>query len=30
MSEYADANDVSYEYDIAKQYAGYMLQEIQS
>ena len=30
MSEYTDANDVSYEYDIAKQYAGYMLQEIQS
>ena len=30
MSEYADANDVSYEYDIAKQYAGYMLQEIHS
>ena len=29
LSEYADANDVSYDYELAKQYARYMIQEIQ-
>ena len=28
MAEYADAREVSYDYEIAKQYAEYMLQEI--
>ncbi|SHH58597.1 streptomycin 3-adenylyltransferase [Butyrivibrio fibrisolvens DSM 3071] len=29
MAEYADAREVSYDYEIAKQYAEYMLQAIQ-
>ena len=30
MAEYADAREVSYDYEIAKQYAEYMLQAIQN